>query len=167
MIDMVISNKYKELIEKRRELNCAGVATESIAKHGASEDEINSISAELFSKMPSDYIEFLRHSNGAKLFDNETSGIMFLGTNEIDIETNYAREIYEEDWDDSVIIFGVILGCGDLVGFKGNSSEYVILDVCMGDAPSYWGEISNSFWEFLDLIIEHRNDRYWLDLERS
>jgi len=139
-----------------------GLQTRSYANAGASEFDLKKI--DLPKALPEVYFEFLRYSDGCTLFNCEDlDSFQFFGSHELGKENKEMEKSYEEDWDDSVIIFSTILGEGNYIGFKMlDESKYQILDCFHEYVPEQWEVIDNSFDEFLEKLIDMKGKKYWL-----
>jgi len=72
-------------------------------------------------------------------------------------------EVYEEDWDEKITVFCQLIGEGDFISFKQNENQgYQILDCFHEEIPQNWQEITDSFEQFLEKLLELRGERYWL-----
>ena len=117
-------------------------------------------------QIPDSYVEFLTVYNGAKLFDYEgIDGLQLLGTKEILQYTQYAKNTFEEEWDESIIIFAKIIGEDNYLGFKMRDSDrnkYVILDCYFEECPKEWRVIDISFDDFLSKYLLINGCKFWV-----
>lgn len=156
---MTIFKKLSELFLINQNLNCEGLQTNSVGNKPATQNEIELVK----NLVPNDYIEFLKLWNGCSLFNLENqAGFTFFGALEIVNETNNFKEIYDSDWDESIVLFCSNLGSGDFIGFRVNESGYEIVDCCHDDLPADWIVITNSFDQFTNGLIDGKGDKYWL-----
>lgn len=161
---MKYHKKLEELFLKKYNLNAEEQETISFGNNRANSNEIKGISSDFVAFIPNDYIEFLKNWNGCTLFDlKQQAGFNFFSTREIENETHGFKEIYGIDWDESIILFCSVIGAGDFIGFRKNSEGYAILDCCHDDSPHMWKEISNSFGDFMNKLIDGRGAPFWLD----
>ncbi len=130
----------------------------------ASKVEIEQMMSEY--PVPECYVEFLVAYNGAKLFDYEgIDGLQLLGTKEVVKYTQYAKNTYEEEWDESIIIFAKIIGEDNYLGFKmgyNDNSQYVILDCYFEECPEDWRIIESSFDDFLSKYLCSNGNKFWI-----
>jgi SMI1 / KNR4 family (SUKH-1) len=114
--------------------------------------------------LPNDYIDFLKFSNGCTLYKLEDiGGYDFLGTKDIFKETESNKEIYEEEWDDRIIIFCEIIGEGNYLGFRIlENGQYEILDCFHELLPSEWSVTPYLLDEFMEKLIDNDGDKFWL-----
>ena len=115
-------------------------------------------------KIPSDYERFLLESDGAKLFVyDDIDGLHLLGLKDINKYTEYAKNTFEDDWDESVVIFAKIIGEDNYIGFKSEGNDqYVILDCYFEENPSEWKVIGNSFGIFLSEFLSQKGKKFWI-----
>ncbi len=155
--------KLTHLFLTKNHLNSEGQLTISFGKTGASSDEIESISSTIIELIPKDYIDFLKCWNGCTLYDLEgQAGFQFFDTNEIEFETNNFKDIYESDWDESIILFCSVLGSGDYIGFRIKSNSYEVIDCCHDDRPQDWSVITNTFTDFINQLLDAKGTSFWL-----
>jgi SMI1 / KNR4 family (SUKH-1) len=160
---MTYDKKLANLFLTQNSLNSEGLQTLSFGNIGASSDAIKSISDNFIELIPKDYIEFLKCWNGCTLFDLQSqAGFQFFSTYDIEFETNSFKEIYECNWDESIILFCAVIGSGDFIGFRINSNCYEIIDCCHDDLPENWKIITDSFSDFVNQLINARGLSYWL-----
>lgn len=136
---------------------------------GASDSEIASLIENEASKLPEEYLDLLRHFNGFRLFVyEELSGFKFLGTAEIIEEAKLQKEIYGEDWDESVVIFCQLICDGDFIGFRFNQDgSYSILDCFHEINPNEWQVVSGSLEAFLEKLIVEKGKKFWLERDKK
>ncbi|MGZ4122655.1 MAG: SMI1/KNR4 family protein [Tumebacillaceae bacterium] len=115
--------------------------------------------------LPKSYREFLLRYNGGRIYDYKgLGGFELMGTEEIELETNSMKAVYEEDWLDSLLVFATCIGEGDFLSFSCDVSntEYQVLDCYHDDKPSNWLVISNSFDEWIKRVVLHNGEKFWL-----
>lgn len=139
-----------------------GLETKSYGNAGASESDIRS--GDLPSDLPNEYIDFLKYANGCTLFNyKDLDGFQLFGTQELGKENKAIKKLYEEYWDESVIVFCTILGEGNYIGFRvRGGNTYEILDCFHEYVPAQWEVIGHSFDEFLERLIDLKGEKYWL-----
>lgn len=132
---------------------------------GASDIEIASFITHESLNLPDEYLDLLRQFNGFSLFGYEDlGGFQFLGTAEIIEENKLEKEIYGEDWDESVVVFCKLICDGDFIGFRFyHDGSYSILDCFHEASPNEWQVISVSFGAFLEKLIAEKGKRFWLE----
>ncbi|TAF34694.1 MAG: SMI1/KNR4 family protein [Cytophagales bacterium] len=161
---MKYKKKLEELFIKKSTLNIEGQETISFGNEKANSNEIEDVGNDFIALIPNDYIEFWKNWNGCTLFDlKQQAGFNFFSTKEVEIETYGFKEIYGMDWDKSIILFCSVIGSGDFIGFQKKSEGYTILDCCHEDLPQNWKEISHSFGDFMNQLIDNRGKCFWLD----
>lgn len=161
---MNYQEKLNELFFNRTVLNSARQETVSFGNIGANVNEIESLSRNYLSKLPNDYIEFLKNWNGCTLFDLlQSAGFTFFGTNQIEQETEGFKEVYENEWDESIVLFCSVMGSGDFLGFRLLSDSYEIIDCYHEDNPKDWAVISTSFSDFMNKLIDSKGSSFWLE----
>ncbi len=118
-------------------------------------------------KLPETYLDFLKITNGCILFNylgHEIDGFHFLNIEEIVQETIILKEIYNDFWQENIIIFANILGVGDHLGFKVlENGQYQILDCFHEEIPTNWKVIGTSFDKFLEKLLDTNGEKYWLE----
>lgn len=161
---MTYYNRLKELFSNRTNLNIEGLKTISFGREGANPTEIKHWGNHFTSLIPNDYVDFLKIWNGCTLFDlDQQAGFTFFGTTEIERETVSFKETYEDDWDDSIVLFCSVTGSGDFVGFRMLENDYEIIDCCHDDLPNDWIVISKSFSEFMIQLLDAKGASFWLN----
>ena len=128
------------------------------------QEDITAMTLDGKSRIPKDYIDFLKVFDGCTLYRyKDLGGFEFLGTSDILKETDLQRQIYEEDWNNDITVFCRLICDGDFISFKNNSDgTYDILDCYHDDKPQNWKVISNSFDNFLERLIDETGRPYWL-----
>lgn len=131
----------------------------------AQDSELIAVRKELSLELPSSFKSFLKIHNGGEIYSyNRLDGFKIFGTNEI-IEVNklIANE-YGKDWINNIIIFAECLGEGNYLGFKSSEylEEYEVLDCFHEELPINWKTIARSFDTFLDHLILHNGNKFWL-----
>jgi hypothetical protein len=132
---------------------------------GASREEISDVEKKLNVRLPKTYCEFLSNYNGAKLFDYEgLDGFQILGTNDLVNVNNFARNTFEEDWDNDIVIFAKYTGESNYLGFKINDEvvEYSVIDCYFEELPNEWKTIDTSFSSFISNLLDKNGTKYWL-----
>lgn len=134
-------------------------------EESASEEEIKYMISKC--GVTDSYIQFLSVSNGAKLFDYEgIDGLQLLSTREVIKYTQYAKNTFEEEWDESIVIFAKIIGEDNYLGFKikdNDRNQYVILDCYFEECPEEWRVIEGSFDEFLSKYLLSNGSKFWIE----
>ncbi|WP_341350756.1 SMI1/KNR4 family protein [Sabulibacter ruber] len=155
----------KALFESNKKVeNFEGLEVSFTNKAGASEEELTwHVNIDEVS-IPEDYISLLRNFNGFTLFQFEDiGGFSFYGAEEVNKETRFLKESYEEDWDSSLIVFCSIIGNGDFIAFRTYpKGTYDILDCYHDDVPANWMKICDSLEEFIEKLISSKGNLYWL-----
>jgi hypothetical protein len=137
MISQSLIEKLKNLFEPNTLItNDENMLVTFTYNDSASIDSLKSLINDFNSKLPIDYIEFLSNFDGCKIFNyDDLAGYNFLGTKKIKKENLNQIETYEEMWDENIIVFCEVLGCGDFISFKIRDKDYEILDCCHDDLP--------------------------------
>jgi hypothetical protein len=132
-------------------------------KDSALEEEIKECDVYFKERLPAEYKFFLKNYNGGVLFQVEDiGGFKFLGAKELVKEDLFQRSNFQEDWDDSVIVFCHCLGDAEYLGFKIlENSKYQILHCMMYEFPSEWQVIGDSFDGLVLQLIKERGKKYW------
>jgi hypothetical protein len=115
--------------------------------------------------LPESYKNFLYVCNGGKFFNYEDlGGFRFFKISEIKAEIDEMEEIYEEDWDKSIVPFARYIGEGNHLAFKFvlSTNKYEIVD-CFHEAdPVDWETISDDFGAFFDKLMSEDGTPFWL-----
>ena len=135
-----------------------------ISNGSISEENLNSIINDLRIKLPKDYLDFLSFYNGCTIFNYDNlAGFTFLGTENLKNGNLNQKDIYEDLWDENISVFCEELGSGDFISFRTlDNGSYEILDCCHDDLPNDWTVISNSFYDFLEKLIDGKGKPFWL-----
>lgn len=152
-----LDNIFKAIITES-----GGLETKSYANAGATEFDVHGIN--LPAGLPKDYLDFLKYANGCTLFNyNDLDGFLFFGTQELGKQNKEIKESYENDWDETMIVFCTILGEGNYIGFKVlDENTYEILDCFHEYLPAEWEVIGKSFDAYLEKLIDLKGEKYWL-----
>lgn len=115
-------------------------------------------------RIPEAYQAFLSHYNGGILYRVEDlGGFKFFSVEELQIENEFQQLQFADDWDSSIILFGMSIADNEYLGFRFNADgTYNIIDCVMIEMPSEWNVIGNSFEEFMAKVIESKGKKYWL-----
>ncbi|CAM4526659.1 SMI1/KNR4 family protein [Paenibacillus xylanexedens] len=125
-------------------------------KPSATEDKIKELSDYFSTPLPSDYISFLRESNGASLFEHlEYGGENFLYSVQDVIHYNEAsdrRIVIANILDDRILI--------DLDRWSAQDQEYLLL--CESSNPvEYSGDFHSNFETWLERFILSQGSKFW------
>jgi hypothetical protein len=113
--------------------------------------------------IPTQYIELLKFSDGIELYNYENvDGLVLFGLNEMIHYTQYAKNTYDEEWQDNIVIFAKIIGEDNYLGFRIKDYKYEILDCYFEEAPLEWRTISNDFDDFLVKYIHMNGEKFWI-----
>lgn len=136
----------------------------SHANAGAAEFAIRKAAVNLPVALPKDYSDFLQYANGCTIYNyHDLDGFCFFGIDELQKRTNDVQEIYDNEWDQAIIVFCSILGEGNFIGFRVlDETTYEILDCFHEYLPAEWEVIGTSFDEFLEKLIDLKGKKYWL-----
>ena len=155
---LLAGEKYRELTIKESDGN--DIVVTIVVNSPICKDEFNAYSANI---LPEQYVELLTFANGMELFNYDNiDGIKLLGLDEVQSYTQYAKNIYEDNWQESIIIFGKIIGEENYLGFRVKDGGYEILDCYFDEIPENWKVISNDFDAFLHKYIILNGEKYWL-----
>jgi hypothetical protein len=131
---------------------------------GASQKEISDAENKLNVKLPETFREFLSNYNGARLYDYEgIGGFQIFGTNDLVNANIFARNTFEEDWDNSIVIFAKHIGESNCLGFKiKDEAESPVVDCFFEELPNEWKIIDTSFSSFMSHLLDKNGAKYWL-----
>ena len=137
------------------ELSVNGACTEA---------SLQKAESDLAFKLPNEYRSFLRVFDGSRLFDyDKLDGIQLLSTDELCKFNLYARNTFEEIWDEDILIFAKYIGEDNYLGFHfDQNGNYNIIDCFFEEIPNNWKVIANSFDEFLMKFLLEQGRKYWL-----
>jgi len=163
ILNKINENKRENILTKTDSMGNIISVVNKMAE-SANEEELRYITTVY--QIPSSYIKFLSIYNGAKLFDyDEIDGLQLLSGKEILQYTQYAKNTFEEEWEDKIIIFAKIIGEDNYLGFKildKDNENYVILDCYFEEAPEDWSIIEGSFDEFLSKYLLSNGKKFWI-----
>lgn len=127
--------------------------------------ELELIQNKLQLQIPDQYREFLINYNGAMLFNYDNiDGLNLLSIQDVLKYTLYAKNTFEEDWINNIIVFAKIIGEDNYLGFKViNDNTYQIVDCYFEQLPKEWREINLSFDEFLVSFILKQGKKFWIN----
>lgn len=132
----------------------------------ATENGITQANSFFENKLPTEFIEFLKIYNGCTLFNvNDIGGFQIFSDDQLVRENKFQKLNFEDDWDDNVIIFCSCIGDGDYIGFHLSNDGYEIIDCFGEEIPLNWRPIEPSFDIFLEKLIDHKGEKYWLTME--
>lgn len=133
----------------------------------ATDEEIQQFEVENGTKLPEQFKEFLKISNGATLFKDIKYGqwgCNILGLNELIMVTREAKN-RGYDLSDKWLVFATWLGDGDMVVFdleKYNAGERnYIIDGEQGYQTDDWEFIKGDFCKWIDRLIVSQGAKYW------
>lgn len=163
--------KVKSLLATREiKLQVGGeeLAHRFSSQKGATEEEIRRTEIALGVKLPRNYKQFLLKYNGAELYNyDDLDGFLLLGTEELAKYQEELRELYEDDWIDSIVVFCEVLGEGNYLAFDtarmSANEESPVLDGFHELPPKEWLPISDDFADWLSRLIESNGGKYWLE----
>ena len=169
MISIEILNKMNE--NKRAHIftkvdsNGNVITVTNTMAEPASEGEIQYMISN--SWVPDSYKEFLSICNGARLFEYEgIDGLQLLSVREVLKYTQYAKNTFEEEWDESIIIFAKIIGEDNYLGFQmrdNDRRQSVVLDCYFEERPEEWRIIASSFDEFFSKYLLTNGSKFWIE----
>ncbi|MPQ34296.1 hypothetical protein E4V42_23205 [Clostridium estertheticum] len=151
---MNVYNEENEIIEVEFSFN-----------NGVTNGEIEKVEKQLKKVFPNSFKNFLKYSNGCKLFNyEELDGFKVLEVNEIIKANNYLKNTLEEDWDEDLLVFCKYIGEDNYISFKynHNTNDYNVVDCFTEELPEYWNKIAKDFDEFMSKLIDSEGRKYWL-----
>ena len=114
--------------------------------------------------IPKEYVDFLSFSNGMELYNyDDIDGVRLLSLEEMEEYTLYAKNTFEDNWQDNILIFAKIIGEDSYLGFKLYEMKYEIVDCYFEVLPSEWSVIGENFDDFLQKYISKNGDKYWIN----
>jgi hypothetical protein len=130
---------------------------------GATDDQIADAEALLGRKLPDEFAAFLRCTNGANLFLNE-SGLHGIGVASLSLLPQLQieeAEVYGGVALTPYLVFARVNGAGDFLAFELNTGG--VLDCVHAERPTEWRVIAPSFCDWLARLIESRGSYYWIE----
>ncbi|MCM1327415.1 MAG: SMI1/KNR4 family protein [Bacteroidales bacterium] len=163
ILNKINKNKKEHIFTKTDNMGNTISVVNKVAE-SANEEELQYVTN--VCQIPSSYVKFLSIYNGARLFDYDgIDGLQLLSSKAILHYTQYAKNTFEEEWDDEIIIFAKIIGEDNYLGFKTldkDNENYVVLDCCFEVCPKEWRIIETSFDEFLSKYLLSNGDKFWV-----
>lgn len=129
----------------------------------ASEGEIRNAEKALGKRLPEDFVEFLRFSNGANLFVND-SGLHGVGVASTELLVDLEREeaeFYELPDLAPYSVFARVNGAGDFLVFDLAGGR--VLDGVHAERPHEWRPIAESFTDWLSRLTDAGGAYYWIE----
>ena len=165
MIDQKLTSKLDFLFEASTNFSdFEGLPVAFSKNNPATQNEIASAFSDGKMKVPNDCLHFLQHYNGCTLFQfQDLGGFELLGTETILAETLDRQDTYRDNWENNLTVFCRLICDGDFISFKTYSADaYEILDCYHDGHPQDWKVISNSFQDFIEILIDEKGRRFWL-----
>ncbi len=130
---------------------------------GATDDQVADAEALLGRKLPEDFATFLRCTNGANLFLNESGlhGVGVASTSLLPQLQIEEAEVYGGVALMPFLVFARVNGAGDFLAFELNTGR--VLDCVHAERPAEWRVIAPSFSAWLARLIESRGSYYWIE----
>ncbi len=129
----------------------------------ASETDLASLQLVQGKRLPAEFADFLRFSNGANLFVND-SGMHGVGIASVELLADLQAE-EEEQYSAAALqpylVFGRVNGAGDFLVFEIASGR--VLDGVHAEQPHEWRSIAESFTEWLRRFLLARGAYYWIE----
>ncbi len=163
-------NKLIEIAANRQEFHLEILDSDGkqvnvafIMKPGADESQIQILNNGIGNRLPVLYKKFLKQYNGARLYDYKgLGGFQFLGCDEIIHANNFAKATFEDDWNDSLLVFAKYIGECNYLAFDTSSKDERVIDCFFEELPRDWNVIASNFDSFLQMLIESEGSLYWL-----
>jgi len=129
----------------------------------ANSSDIAACVKEVGMELPEQLIDFYKLSNGAVLFNlDNIDGYKILDTRSLAHENRLAASIYEESWNQRILLFAKIIGEGNWLGLTQTPSGWKVVDCFHELDPSDWQVLPSDFGSFLDNLFLHMGDKFWL-----
>ena len=115
--------------------------------------------------VPKQYMDLIAYADGMSLFNYDNiDGLQLLGYREVLEFTRYARNTFEEEWEDNITIFAKIIGEDNYIGFrKHDDDSYSIIDCYFEESPSEWEMIEEDLDCFLMRYYMGNGKKYWIE----
>ncbi len=129
----------------------------------ARESDLTSLQLVLGKRLPPDFVAFLRATNGANLYVND-SGLHGVGLASVGLLAELQseeEEIYGAEALAPYIVFGRMNGSGDFLVFEQETGR--VLDGVHAEQPHEWRVIADNFAAWLARLIAAEGRYYWLE----
>lgn len=129
----------------------------------AANDQIASVEALLGRRLPDEFADFLRRTNGANLFLNDSGmhGVGVASTSLLPSLQIEEAEVYGGVALKDFLVFARVNGAGDFLVFDLPTGR--VLDGVHAEVPTEWRTIAGSFNEWLSQLIDNRGGYYWIE----
>lgn len=129
----------------------------------ATDDQIADSEALLGRRLPEQFAAFLRCTNGANLFLNESGlhGVGVASTSLLPQLQIEEAEVYGGVALTPYLVFARVNGAGDFLAFELTTGR--VLDCVHAERPTEWRVIAQSFSDWLARLIESRGSYYWIE----
>jgi hypothetical protein len=118
----------------------------------------------LYNFLPRQYFELMSYANGLELYNYDgIDGLCILGIDDVEKYTSYAKNTFEDDWDDNIFIIGKILGEDSYIGYRCSREIDQILDCYFEVSPEDWEIIDNGLDNFLTRFIVGKGKKFWIE----
>lgn len=127
---------------------------------GIDEAEVRRLEKDMGITVPRDLTEFYSFSYGAEL-----GSYRILTIPEVSASVFELREMYADDWRDSILPFACVIDVGDLVAFDLNQSGeggLLILDCFHELSPAKWKGICFGLRNWLVQMVDSDFTPFWL-----
>jgi hypothetical protein len=114
-------------------------------------------------RLPDDFLQFWRFSNGANLFVNE-SGLHGVGVASTELLPDLQKEeviFYGPEVMEPFVVFARVNGAGDFLVLDLRSGQ--ILDGVHAEKPNEWRPIAASFTHWLEQFLEAQGRYFWIE----
>jgi hypothetical protein len=129
----------------------------------AFEADIEDVQNSLGKRLPEEFLQFWRNSDGANLYLND-SGLHGVGV----ASTELMAELQTEEAENygraalsPFAVFARVNGSGDFLAF--DLASGAVVDGVHAEQPHEWRPIATSFVDWLDRLVEARGRYYWLE----
>ncbi len=129
----------------------------------AAEAQVARAQERLDKRLPAEFLDFWRFTNGANLFVNE-SGLHGIGIASTDLIVELERdevEVYGISTLRGHAVFARVNGAGDFLAF--DLASGAVVDGVHSEKPEEWKVVAGSFTEWLERLIDQDGRYYWIE----
>ena len=129
----------------------------------ASPAEIDRANALFGGRLPEDFVQFWRFTNGANLFLNESAlhGVAVASTGMLGEFLRDEMDFYGAEAMAPYAVFGGVNGAGDFLVFDLETGR--VLDGIHSEQPHEWHPVAENFTEWLERFLDANGKYFWIE----